>query len=224
MPLTVEICVEGVPAALAAGQGGADRIELCSHLAVGGVTPGPGAMAVACRQLNIPVHVLIRPRGGNFVYSASERAEMLADVAYAREIGADGVVFGCLTPENTVDRDLMAELVQAARPLSVTFHKAFDEVADPFAALETLVELGVNRVLTSGRGRPAREDLPLLSALVRAAGGRLIVLPGGSITPADFPALAGVGLHEAHLGSAACVNGQTSVQAVRQIMDQGGRF
>ena len=224
MPLTVEICVEGLPAALAAGQGGADRIELCSHLAVGGVTPGPGDIAEACQRLHIPVHVLVRPRGGDFVYSALELAEMVRDVAYAREAGADGVVLGCLTPENTIDRLHLRELIQAAQPLSITFHKAFDQVVNPVQALETLVELGVNRILTSGRGKPARDDLPLLAELVHAAAGRLVILAGGSITPADFPALAAAGLHEVHLGSAACLDGQTSAQAVAQIMDQAGRF
>ncbi len=224
MPLTVEICVEGLEGALAAERGGADRVELCSHLAVGGVTPGPGALAVACRSLKIPVHVLIRPRGGDFVYSAAEYAEMLEDVAHARRAGAAGVVIGCLKVDASIERSQVAELIAAARPVSVTFHKAFDIVPEPFEALETLIALGVNRVLTSGCGRAAREDVPLLAELVQCAAGRLEILVGGSLCLEDFQALAAVGVREVHLGSAASTAGQTSVEKVREIMQEARRW
>jgi copper homeostasis protein len=223
MPLVVEICVEGAAAALVAGQGGADRVELCSHLAVGGVTPGAGAIGVTCERLVIPVHVLIRPRGGDFVSSTLERAEMRHDIGTCRRLGAAGVVLGCLTPAGAIDQTAMAELIDAARPLSVTFHRAFDVVPDPLAAIETLIELGVDRVLTSGRGRPARDDIPLLHTLVEHARDRLKVLAGGSVGLADLPRLAAAGLREVHIGSAACRGGRTDPDLVRQLVEAARR-
>jgi copper homeostasis protein len=224
MPLTVEICVEGAVAAVAASQGGADRVELCSHLAVGGVTPSAGAIAVACAQLTIPVHVLVRPRGGDFVVSPLERAEMRHDILTCKRLGAAGVVLGGLTPEGTVDRHVVAEHLEIARPMSVTFHRAFDVVRDPLEALEALIELGVDRILTSGRGRPAREALPLLQTLVERAHGRLIVLAGGSVAMADLGPLAQAGLSEVHIGSAAFRDDKTDVEKVRELVEHAHRL
>ena len=218
MGLLVEICVEGVAAALAAGRGGADRVELCENLAVGGVTPGPGAIAVACRSLSIPVHVLVRPRGGDSVPDAAEFDAMRHDVVAARDLGAAGVVIGVLTREGDLDLDRTARLVEAARPLSVTFHRAFDEVRDPHAALAGLIALGVDRVLTSGAAPTARAGLPRLAGLSAAAGDRITVLAAGRVAAADLPDLAAAGLREVHAGSSAQAAGRTDPAKVRGLV------
>jgi copper homeostasis protein len=222
MAVAVEICVQGVESALVAQAGGADRIELCEDLAVGGVTPSAGTIAVACRRLTIPVHVLIRPRSGNFVYSEAEFEVMRHDIGVARSLQAAGVVIGLLDPARAIDRERTARLIEAARPLGVTFHKAFDEAADPTEALDDLIGLGVERVLTSGAMAEAVDGLDRLVALNRRAGGRLIILAGGRITEADIPALTVAGLREIHVGSAACAGGRTDAERVRRIMAAAG--
>lgn len=219
MPLPViELCCEGLPSALEAAEGGADRVELCEHLAVGGVTPSSGAIAVACRSLAIPVHVLIRPRGGSFVYTEPELDAMRLDILTAKDLGAAGVVLGLLLPDGSIDRDHTAELIALARPLSVTFHKGFDTVPDPLNAFRTLRELGVDRVLTSGQAPTAVDGLPLLSRLLELTETRPTILAGGRITEADLPRLIRAGLPELHLGSAAVRDGQTRADLVRRIV------
>ena len=218
MPVTVEICTETILGAIAAEQGGADRVELCSNLAAGGVTPSLGAVVVTCGGLAIPVHVLIRPRGGDFVYTRSEFDAMECDVVSAKPWAA-GVVLGLLTKNGRVNRARTAELIEAARPMSVTFHKAFDAAADPLRALDDLIELGVDRVLTSGRAATAREGLALLADLKRRAAGKIAILAGGSIAEADIPRLIGAGLDEIHVGSAALSEGITDAAKVRRIVE-----
>lgn len=169
----------------AARQAGAHRVELCASLFEGGLTPSRGAIRQARRVDGIGLHVIVRPRGGDFLPDADEFAAMLTDIATAHEEGADGVVFGCLTPEAAVDVPRTERLIAAARPMSVTFHRAFDMTADPFAALEALVGLGVDRVLTSGQETSVLEGLPLIAQLIEQAGSRLIVMPGGGITPGN---------------------------------------
>lgn len=200
----VEICCGDLRSALAAGEGGADRVELCDRLEVGGTTPGAGTIAEACRSLAIPVHVLIRVRAGDFAPDRSELAAMRDDVDVARRLGSSGVVLGILHRDGTIDRDATASLVDLARPMSVTFHKAFDQAPDLDEALETLIDLGVDRVLTSG-GRPsAEEGAATLARLVARAGDRIGVLVAGKLTLANLPAIVGrTGAREVHLGSAA---------------------
>jgi copper homeostasis protein len=216
--LTLEICVQGIESALAAGLGGADRIELCEDLAVGGVTPSAGTIAVACRNLSIPVHVLIRPRGGGFTYSDVELEVMERDIAMAKVLGAAGVVLGVLGPDGTVDRDRTARLIAAARPLSVTFHKALDETPDPAEALEALIALGVDRVLTAGGSVSARDGLDQIAALDWLAAGRIAVMAGGGVRLPDIPMLARERLKEVHVGSAACSEGRTDAGKVRELV------
>jgi copper homeostasis protein len=202
-PTTVEICVSDVVSAIAAQVGGAHRVELCDNLAVGGTTPSAGAIALACRSLSIPVQVLIRPRAGDFVYSAIELAEMEHDIEVAKNRSAAGVVLGVLKPDATIDADRVAELIAVARPMTVTFHKAFDQVRDQFEALETLIALGVDRILTSG-GRPtALEGVSTLAALVARAEGRVIIMAGGRLDADSLPRVIRQGhVGEVHLGSA----------------------
>ncbi len=218
MALLVEVCVQGVSSALAAGLGGADRLELCEDLSVGGVTPSAGQIAVTCSRLAIPVHVLIRPRAGDFVYSDDEFEVMRHDVLTARALGAAGVVLGLLKADRSLDRERTEDLVGLAQPMKVTFHRAFDVVADPRTTLDDLIAIGVGRVLTSGGQPTASGGLDLLAALQRRAGDRLIVLAGGGVTLGDLPRLAASGLREVHCGSATGPAGSTESARVRTIV------
>jgi copper homeostasis protein len=220
MDVSVEICAEGVSSALAAGLGGANRVELCENLAVGGVTPGAGAVAVASERLSIPVHVLIRPRGGDFIYSDDELLAMKRDVQAAKGLGASGVVFGFLTKEGRVDHERTAWLAGLARPMRVTFHKVFDAARDPFEALDDLIGMGIDRVLTSGSASTAIEGLSKLGELTRRAAGRIAVMAGGSITLAQVLPIIGSGVKEIHLGSAACSGGVVDAGLVRRIVEE----
>jgi copper homeostasis protein len=178
-----EVCVDSAAGARVAQDAGSHRVELCSGLFEGGITPSMGLIETTLRAApDIDVHVLIRPRGGDFIYDDYEIQAMLRDIGTAVELGAHGVVIGALTAEGDVDVPLCARLVAAAEGRSVTFHRAFDMTRDPFVALESLIALDVARVLTSGLDASALEGAPLLAELVRAAGDRIIVLPGGGIT------------------------------------------
>ena len=177
----IEVCVDTVESALAAQAGGADRVELCDNLFEGGATPSAGAMALARERLQIKLHVIIRPRGGDFLYSELEYAIMRRDIEVAKELGADGVVIGLLTPDADIDMPRTEELIALARPLSVTFHRAFDMARDPFAALDSLLALGVDRLLTSGQEETVLEGADLIAELRQRAGARLSVMPGGGI-------------------------------------------
>jgi copper homeostasis protein len=175
----VEVCVDSVESAIRAQEGGAARVELCDNLLEGGTTPSAGAIAVARDRLTLGLNVIIRPRGGDFCYSEVEFEVMRQDVRRARELGADGVVIGLLREDGTVDAERTRALVELARPASVTFHRAFDMCRDPHEALETLVGLGLDRVLTTGQENSIGDGLELVADLVRRAGGRIIVMPGG---------------------------------------------
>ena len=180
--IVLEACVDSVEAAMAAQEGGADRVELCADLLEGGTTPSAGTIQLARKNLKIGLNVMIRPRGGDFCYSGVEFEAMKLDVELAKQSGADGVVFGILNEDGSVDVERTGVLVALARPLSVTFHRAFDVTRDPYEALEDLIELGIDRVLTSGQEPSALEGLDLIADLVRKAGDRIIVMPGAGIT------------------------------------------
>src|SRR2546425_4916267 len=202
-PVLVEACVDSVESALAAARGGAHRIELCANLVEGGTTPSAGTLAVCRARLEIPIFVLIRPRGGDFLYSAAELAVMLEDVKQAKETGAQGIVTGVLRADGEIDQDRTGELIAAARPLRVTFHRAFDVCRDAGRALETLIALGVERVLTSGQAATAPEGAEAIAGLVRRAAGRIAVLPGGGVTEGNVAALVrATGVTE--IGRASC--------------------
>ncbi|SPE48885.1 Copper homeostasis protein CutC [Verrucomicrobia bacterium] len=200
--MRLEICVDSAAGALAAERGGADRVELCDNLLEGGTTPSAGCIKTARRGIKIGLHVIIRPRGGDFLYNDFEIEVMRDDIAAAKQLGADGVVIGCLTAEGDIDRPLASQLIELARPLSVTFHRAFDMCRDPRAALEELVALGVNRLLTSGQEATCLEGLELIAALQKQAAGRIIIMPGGGITPRNVERIvAATGVSEVHLSA-----------------------
>lgn len=204
---SVEICVTSVASALEAQSGGADRIELCAEIARGGTTPSAGTIAAAVRSLAIPVSILVRPRGGNFIYTDIEHEIMLYDIKAAKELGARGIVIGMLNPDGTIDRDRTAALVSAARPLETTFHKAFDVVRDPFEALETLIEIGLNRVLTSGGFDRAILGVERLASLAKFARGRIEIMAGGSIRIDEIRnIIRQANVDAIHLGSAAAID------------------
>ncbi len=176
----LEVCVDSVESALAAQQGGAQRVELCDNLMEGGTTPSAGSVALARQRLTIALNVILRPRGGDFCYSALEYEIMRRDLDVVKELGADGVVIGLLNPNGTIDQRRTRALIERARPLSVTFHRAFDMTRDPFAALETLIELGADRILTTGQEATLGDGLELIAELVKRAGDRIIIMPGGA--------------------------------------------
>lgn len=174
-----EICANGVESCVAAQEGGADRVELCAGIPEGGTTPSYGEVMVARRLLTTTkLHVIIRPRGGDFVYTPLEAERMLIDIGIARKLGADGVVFGCLTANGDVDMTLCKELMNASKGMSVTFHRAFDRCRQPEKALEDIISLGCNRILTSGLQDTAEQGIPLLRQLNQQARGRIILLAG----------------------------------------------
>ena len=178
-----EICVDSVEGVRAARAAGATRVELCASLLEGGITPSRGMIRQARTVPGIKLHVIIRPRGGDFLYNDAEFAAMASDIETAKAEGADGVVIGQLTADGFVDVAHTRELMTLARPMAVTFHRAFDMTPDPFAALETLIDLGIDRILTSGQEASVLEGLPMIAELVKRAGDRIVIIPGGGITP-----------------------------------------
>jgi len=177
----VEICVEGIDGLAAAQAGGADRVELCASLLEGGLTPSMGVVRQALKIATVPFHVIIRPRGGDFLYSELEYRTMLDDVIACRELGVAGVVFGCLTADGRIDEVRMRELTDTARPMKVTCHRAFDMTRDAGEAIEALVRCGVDRVLTSGQRDTAIEGLAILKATHDAARGRIKIMACGEL-------------------------------------------
>lgn len=178
-----EICVDSVEGVRAARAAGATRVELCASLLEGGITPSRGMIRQARTVPGIKLHVIIRPRGGDFLFNDAEFAAMASDIETAKAEGADGVVIGQLTADGFVDVAHTRELMTLARPMAVTFHRAFDMTPDPFAALETLVDLGIDGILTSGQAASVLEGLPMIAELVKRAGDRIVIIPGGGITP-----------------------------------------
>lgn len=175
----IEICANSAQSCVEAEAGGATRVELCAGIPEGGTTPSYGEVKAAQELTSVVnIHIIIRPRGGDFLYTPAEVKAMLHDIELAKQLKVHGVVFGCLTAEGDIDVDMLKVLMEAAKPLSVTFHRAFDVCRDPFVALEQIIAAGCDRILTSGQEKDAVTGIPLLAELVKRAAGRIIIMPG----------------------------------------------
>ncbi|XP_030841381.1 copper homeostasis protein cutC homolog isoform X2 [Strongylocentrotus purpuratus] len=208
----MEICIDSVESAIAAQDGGAARVELCANLFEGGTTPSLGLLQVIKQECPaLPVFILIRPRGGDFVYSILEFQVMKQDIKLMKEHGADGFVLGVLTNDGNVDKDRCRELMALCRPLPTTFHRAFDMCADGYAALEDIISLGFDRLLTSGQESTVLEGLPMIAELVTRSQGRIIIMPGGGITERNLQRiLDGSGVKEFHCSARTARQSQTT--------------
>jgi copper homeostasis protein len=222
----LEITVDNLARALAAERGGAHRIELCSDLSNGGLTPSVELMRLTREQVRLPIFAMIRPRAGGFVYSGAEFAQMQRAIAAAAEAGADGVVLGILTSDGLVDFERTRELVEQARPLPVTFHRAFDISTDLRKSLEDVIETGAVRILTSGGAANAMEGRRQLTELVRQASGRITIVSGAGITAANADLIAKqTAAREFHAGLSSIVtgadrNGDRFEATVRELREQ----
>lgn len=192
MKFQLEICADSIESALNAQEAGAHRIELCDNLAEGGTTPGAGIILSARSNLTIGVHVLIRPRGGDFLYSDLEYDIMRRDIDFCGEAGVNGVVFGILDASGNIDIDRTSRLIGMARPMSVTFHRAFDLCNNPDRGLEDIIESGADRLLTSGHKNKAEDGLSLIQHLVALSRGRIIIMPGAGINQSNIDRIARV--------------------------------
>jgi copper homeostasis protein len=212
----VEACVESLDSARAAEQAGAARLELCANLAVGGTTPSAQLVRSVCSAVAIPVFAMVRPRAGDFVYSDAEIATMLTHIGRVREAGAHGVVIGALTAGGAVNNRAVRALVQASRSLPVTFHKAFDAIEDQSAALERLVEAGVQRILTSGGEPTALNGSARIAELIRQANDRIVIMPGGGVRASNVLAIVrSSGAREVHARCGA--DGATIAELTRVV-------
>lgn len=205
----LEICCYGVECALTAERAGADRIELCAGQQEGGLTPSYGTLALVRERVTIPVHPIIRPRGGDFCYDATEFAVMKRDMAMIRDMGFSGAVVGILDEEGHIDLPRMRELMQEAGDMAITFHRAFDMCVSPMVALRQLTELGIARILTSGQQQSAEAGLPLLKELLQASRGP-IIMAGAGVRLTNLHKFQDAGLHELHSSA-----GRTEPSAMR---------
>ena len=226
--MILEVCIDSVASAVAAERGGAARVELCDNLVEGGTTPSLGMIETVRAAVRLGLMVMIRPRGGDFVYSVSELEVMRRDIRAARSAGADGVVLGLLTRTGEVDLDRTGSLVEEADPLPVTFHRAFDMVRDQEAALEGLVAAGVRRILTSGGRDSAYDGRLRIGELVRRSAGRVVILPGGGINLENAgEVVRDTGAGEIHVGGPLTASGESfgdplaGFARVPSVVDEG---
>ena len=205
--MVLEVCIDSVESAVASQEGGASRVELCANLNEGGTTPSAGSIELARKRISIGLHVMIRPRAGDFCYSDLEFEVMRRDIQVAKDLRADGVVLGILNRDGTVDVARMRESVQLARPMNVTFHRAFDESADPFAALEQIIGLGIDRILTSGGKRSAFDGIARIRDLVNKSSGRITIMAGSGVTIRNVKAIISeTRVKDIHVRSAVCTS------------------
>ncbi len=204
----LEVCVDSLESALAAQQGGADRLELCGNLSIGGTTPSPALVEAVVAAVDIPVNVLLRPRFGDFLFTEAEKAQLLREVELIRGLGVHGLVLGALRADGTLDAaHLRQAMTLGGSGLAYTLHRAFDVCRDPFEALETAVALGFSTILTSGQAATAPEGAALLGELVERAGERIAILAGSGVSAASVPALSRVGVRQFHASAKKTVDG-----------------
>ena len=185
--ITMEVCCYNLESVVYAQAAGADRIELCANRHQGGTTPSYGMLEVVRQNVDLPIFSMIRPRGGDFLYGKEELEVMLHDIQMAIELGLEGVVMGALRKDGQVDIEVMRRLIEVARPMEVTFHRAFDVASGPLESLQKLIDLGIDRILTSGQKNKAREGVDLLAQLVQDAGDKIIILVGGGVEEHTLP-------------------------------------
>lgn len=208
---TLEIIGFNIESCLIAQSSGADRIELCDGPAEGGTTPSYGFIKTARKQLKIQLYPIIRPRGGDFLYNDAEFEIMKADISLCKKLGCDGIVTGILHTDGTVDKARTEQLVELSYPLEVTFHRAFDRTADPFAAMEAIIETGCTRILTSGQKPGALEGAELIAALINEADDRIIIMPGSGLRSDNLSAIAAK-TKAAEFHSSARIMAETNMQ------------
>lgn len=208
---------------MAAQRAGADRIELCAGPEEGGVTPSAGLIRTARETIQIPLYPIIRPREGDFFYDDEECRIMLGDIDYCKHLGCDGVVIGLLKPDGSIDERRCARLVEAAYPMGVTFHRAFDRAADPFESLESIIRIGCERILTSGQRPVAMEGAVLIRELVRAADDRIVIMPGSGVRSANIAELVEkTGAREYH--TSARMRQPTGMNFINEMMREDQSF
>ena len=221
MKYKLEICVDSIDSAIYAQEAGADRVELCDNLSEGGTTPSFGTILNVRKRLNIGLNVIIRPRGGDFLYNDTEFEIMKKDTEICRELGADAVVAGILRRDGSVDVERTSELVAIAKPMTVTFHRAFDMCSDPVKGLEDIIKAGASRLLTSGQKNSVEEGLEIIARLVKQAGRRIIVMPGGGINLSNIEKIIIQSkAHEFHLTGRKSTNSEMDFQ--RSNISMGG--
>ncbi|MGI9429627.1 MAG: copper homeostasis protein CutC [Bythopirellula sp.] len=236
MNILLEICIDSIESASAAKAGGADRLEVCSSLSAGGTTPSFGLVKRCITDIELPVMMMIRPHDGGFVYHDEDIATMLTDIEVARSLGVQGVVFGALTADRQIHRQHCRRLLDAAGSLETTFHRAFDVVANPSESLDVIMELGFDRLLTSGQSAVAEAGAALIRQLCDRAQKRIVLMAGAGVSPQNARQIADVtGVRELHASAAVPQQGQsqgsvafgsdgrvTSVELVRAIKQSLG--
>ncbi|HEY6083418.1 MAG TPA: copper homeostasis protein CutC [Chitinophagaceae bacterium] len=221
--IILEICAYGVGAAIAAQEGGADRVELCDNAPEGGTTPSYATIELAKKYLQIPVYPIIRPRGGDFLYDEIEFETMQKDIAVCKQLGCEGVVIGILTADGKVDKIRCKKLIALAWPMGVTFHRAFDMAADPFEALEDIIETGCERILSSGQHHSAPEGAELLARLIVRADERVTIMPGGGVRENNIATLLEkTGAREFHTSAKITAPGKMKFKNPRATMGGEG--
>lgn len=217
MTYLLEIAAFNLHSGLAAAKAGADRIELCENQPEGGVTPSYGALKIAREKISIPVFPIIRPRGGDFLYTEEEFSALLTDIRLCKELGFEGVVTGVLKADGTIDKERMKRIAEIAYPMELTCHRAFDRTRDAFEALEDIIECGFDRILTSGHQPEAVSGISLIKKLIDAADDRIIILPGAGITAENIVEIAtATGATELH--SSARINIPSGMQFQHEIL------
>ena len=221
--VVVEACVDSLASAVAAAGAGAHRVELCANLREGGTTPSVGALEACRARVTAPVFAMVRPRAGDFCYDEGELDVVARDIRVLRDHGAQGIVVGVLTPEGEIDQDAVMRLLDAARPLPVTFHRAFDLARDAVSACETLLRCGVDRVLTSGTAATALEGAGVIERLVRLAGDRLVVMAGGGVRAGNAAEIVRrTGVRELHAGPSRRVDGPMRFRTSAARVEKAG--
>lgn len=225
MEFELEICVNSIHSALAAQHGGANRIELCDNMAEGGTTPSPGMILQCRRLLSLQIFPIIRPRGGDFLYTDEEFNVMLQDILFCKESGCEGVVLGILKADGSIDTERCAMLIAQARPMQVTFHRAFDRCNDLARALEEIIRLGCERILTSGAEINAEDALPRLRELVEQANGRIGIMAGSGVNEGNISYIAlKTGVRQFHSSAKKVISSAMFFKGKGALADHDGEF